>query len=326
MPRRKTTEEFINQILAIFGDALDCSEVVYKNTETPVTMKCSNGHTFSARPHNLLSGHGCPYCAGVAKSNTEEFIAKSIAVHGNRYSYRPTKYTNASTLVDIECMIHGIFSMKPNAHLNGQGCPECARSAKHGLIYGVGINDLSDKVKENGKHIRSYSMWRSMLERVYSTLDRNNIRAYLDVKVCDEWLLFSNFKKWFDSHLEYYHKGWHLDKDLLCRHLKVNKIYSPATCCFLPNEINGALITQKDLRASLPIGVRQAESGRFHATLCSGLKTSKHLGTFDSVEEAFTAYKETKEAWLKFLANKYKSELDPRAYEALMTYEVRIDD
>ena len=36
--------------------------------------------------------------------------------------------------------------------------------------------------------------------------------------------------------------------------------------------------------------------------------------------------KEAKEAFVKEQANKWKGKIDPRAYEALMDYEVSIDD
>ena len=53
---------------------------------------------------------------------------------------------------------------------------------------------------------------------------------------------------------------------------------------------------------------------------------SEHLGFFNTEIEAFNAYKVAKEAFVKEQANKYKSQIDPRAYEALMNYTVEITD
>ena len=50
------------------------------------------------------------------------------------------------------------------------------------------------------------------------------------------------------------------------------------------------------------------------------------LGSFKTELEAFNAYKQAKEVFVKEQANKWKSQIDPRAYEALMKYEVNIDD
>ena len=43
-------------------------------------------------------------------------------------------------------------------------------------------------------------------------------------------------------------------------------------------------------------------------------------------EEAFQAYKQAKEKYIKSLANKWKDKIDPRVYEALMNWEVEGTD
>lgn len=45
-----------------------------------------------------------------------------------------------------------------------------------------------------------------------------------------------------------------------------------------------------------------------------------------SVDSAFSAYKVFKESVIKEAANKWKDQIDVRAYEALMSYEVEITD
>ena len=47
---------------------------------------------------------------------------------------------------------------------------------------------------------------------------------------------------------------------------------------------------------------------------------------FKTEIEAFNVYKTAKESYLKEQANKYKSQIDDRAYNALMNYTVEIDD
>ena len=50
------------------------------------------------------------------------------------------------------------------------------------------------------------------------------------------------------------------------------------------------------------------------------------LGSFNTEIEAFNAYKTAKETFIKEQAEKWKSQIDPRAYNALMNYQVEIDD
>ena len=52
----------------------------------------------------------------------------------------------------------------------------------------------------------------------------------------------------------------------------------------------------------------------------------KHLGLFDNEIDAFRKYKQAKEYQIKNMAEIYKGLVDPRAYEALMNYQVEIDD
>lgn len=57
------------------------------------------------------------------KLTTEEFITKSILVHGSKYDYSKVDYVNDSTLIDIVCFHHGTFKQSPSNHLRGNNCP-----------------------------------------------------------------------------------------------------------------------------------------------------------------------------------------------------------
>ena len=54
-----------------------------------------------------------------------DFIEKARSVHGDKYDYSLVDYLNNSTLVDIVCKKHGIFTQIPKNHLRGKGCTEC---------------------------------------------------------------------------------------------------------------------------------------------------------------------------------------------------------
>jgi len=61
---------------------------------------------------------------------TTAFIEKARAKHGATYDYSGVQYVNKSTKVRIACPSHGGFDQTPNNHLNGQGCPQCAKDAR----------------------------------------------------------------------------------------------------------------------------------------------------------------------------------------------------
>ena len=52
----------------------------------------------------------------------------------------------------------------------------------------------------------------------------------------------------------------------------------------------------------------------------------EYLGSFATELEAFNAYKTAKESFVKEQADNWKSQIDIRAYNALMNYKVEITD
>ena len=120
-----------------------------------------------------------------------------------------------------------------------------------------------------------------------------------------------------------FHTKWVLDKDIL---VKGNKVYSPQTCCFVPQEINVLLTNCRKRRGECPIGVSFIKAKqKFSVSLAYDGK-NKTIGHFDNPLEAFNAYKKAKELRIKELADKWKEQLEPRVYEALYNYKVEITD
>lgn len=252
------------------------------------------------------------------KLTTEEFIRRAKEVHGDKYDYSKVEYINNKTKVCIICPIHGEFWQTPKEHLFGQGCPKCRNENRKKIIFGVGINDSDEVIHINGECFPSYKHWYLMMRRCFDikTLERNPTYKYCSV--CDEWKYYSNFKKWFDEH---YVDGWCLDKDIL---IKGNKIYSPETCCFVPNEINLLFTKRQNCRGILPIGV--SSSGLKYKAYMNIYNKKKYLGTYNSKEEAFSVYKANKESYIKEMAIFFRNKISPKVYNALMNYKVEITD
>ncbi|MCQ2608884.1 MAG: hypothetical protein MJ197_09390, partial [Bacteroidales bacterium] len=64
------------------------------------------------------------------KLDTESFIKRSQAKHGDRYDYSLVDYVNSKSKVKIVCPDHGLFEQVPSSHLQGVGCPTCAGVVK----------------------------------------------------------------------------------------------------------------------------------------------------------------------------------------------------
>ena len=191
-------------------------------------------------------------------------------------------------------------------------------------VYGVGMVGNKYPIKVNDVQTKEYGLWKSMLRRCYSDNSKNKNPTYEGCEVSDKFKSYEYFYEWCNKQIGFGVKGFELDKDLL---VKGNRVYSEDMCVFLPHEINTLLIKCTASRGKHPIGVYWHNTNRaFIAQVCKNRGKQEHLGFFKTEIEAFRAYKQAKETFIKEQANEWKGEIDERAYEALMSYEVEITD
>ena len=191
-------------------------------------------------------------------------------------------------------------------------------------VHGVGILGTRHPSTINGRNTKEYEIWYSMLSRCYNDAYKKHRPTYEGCEVSDNFKSYEYFYEWCHKQIGFGNKGWHLDKDLLVRG---NKVYSEDSCIFLPSEINLLLIKSTASRGEHLIGVCWHKRDKvFIAKVRKNKGKSEYLGLFKTELEAFKAYKTAKEAFVKEQANKWKSQIDERAYEALMNYQVEITD
>ena len=234
---------------------------------------------------------------------------------------------NKSTDIVIEfqdnykAKVHSRYNNFIRGHVDN---PFYASVYGHGI---VGNRDYNSRSKE-------YKSWCRMLERCYSEKLINKRPTYEDVTCCDEWLYYPNFYEWLHSqeNFEKWYNGkrWAIDKDIL---IKGNKIYSPDTCCLVPRRVNTLFTKADSNRGEYPIGVYfKKENNCFCSQISkiqnNGEKQQEFIGYYNTPEEAFCAYKKTKESYIKQIAQEEydKGNITKQCYEAMMRYEVEIDD
>lgn len=192
----------------------------------------------------------------------------------------------------------------------------CIKNPLHKSIFGVGFLGQGKYSAKRGNKI--YTTWRNMLRRCYDKTYQEVQPTYKDVTVCEEWKCFQIFAEWVE---ENYKEGFQLDKDIL---IKGNKIYSPETCCFVPQEINNLFTKRSNHRGEYPIGVQKVCNNFQVRFVKSGVQIC--LGVFNTIFEAFQAYKTAKEAHIKEVADKWRGQITEPCYEALINYQVEITD
>ena len=191
-------------------------------------------------------------------------------------------------------------------------------------VYGVGITGTKYHPTVNGRDTKEYALWYSMLKRCYNDAYKKQRPAYIGCEVSENFKSYEYFYEWCNEQIGFGNDGFELDKDLL---IKGNKVYSETTCVFLPQEINTLLVKREALRGEHLIGVSWNNANKaFKAMVCKNKGKQEYLGCFKTELEAFNAYKKAKESFVKEQAEKWKSQIDERAYKALMDYEVSIDD
>ena len=191
-------------------------------------------------------------------------------------------------------------------------------------VCGVGILGTKYPITINGILTKEYVLWHCMLERCYSTTFKKKQPTYEICKCSENFKSYEYFYEWCNKQIGFGVKGFDLDKDLL---VKGNKVYSENTCVFIPQEVNTLLIKSVASRGKHLIGVSWSNTSKsFIARVAKNKGKQEYLGSFNTEIEAFNAYKTAKESFVKEQAEKWKGQIDKRAYNALMNYEVNIND
>mgnify|MGYP004457311729 CR=1 FL=1 len=216
---------------------------------------------------------------------------------------------------------------------NGQ-CknPYFASVFGHGY-WGVDVNGNVPKTAElkEGKlcATQEYQKWQNMLQRCFDNKYKEKYPTYKGVICCERWLCFTNFLEDFEILKQEYNwsndEKLNLDKDILN---KGNKIYSLENCVLVPNWIN-MLFTKCDAsRGNYPIGV--SKKNKKYQAHCSVNGKQTRLGLYNTIEEAFNAYKQAKENEIKRIAYDCVSKgfmtKDSRLYNVMISYQIEIDD
>lgn len=253
----------------------------------------------------------------------EEKLARLFEVNKNNNGclMKIVEYNNADdVVVEFQDEYKTRVRTKYGAFKNGE-----VRNPYHKSECGVGIIGNKYPIRVNGKIIKEYKAWHNMLERCFKS--RN--RTYENVTCCNEWLLYENFYEWIHSQDNFDRwligDRWEVDKDII---IKGNKIYSPETCCLVPHNINCLFLRKEASRGELPIGVSLPKNRSKYLAHISNNNGTSYIGYYETVYEAFQAYKEHKENLIKQIAqDEYsKNNITKRCYEAMMKYEVEITD
>jgi len=190
-------------------------------------------------------------------------------------------------------------------------------------VYGIGYFGHGKYLcrDSSGVMTASYMTWANMLRRCYKEYASDPSCRTYSAEVASEWHNYQNFAEWYCTAIEKFEEfsiAPKLDKDLFSMGARGN-LYSPDTCCILPNIINCALVELRDTNKNRH-GV-SIKRGKFLASVM--YKGKQHYSSHLTEEGAVQDYCRMKSEFLRELAGEYMHVLDTKVYDKLINWEPR---
>lgn len=144
---QKLSKEIVNNRILNKGITLIGE---YLGSGTKTNFKCSCGYIWSTKPSSIMSGVGCPSCAGslpIPKNMINERLSKNgrnIKIIG--------EYVDTKTKTNFECCCGHIWSATASNILSGKGCPLCSvKIIKDKLRLTKEV--VNNRIKDSGRNI-----------------------------------------------------------------------------------------------------------------------------------------------------------------------------
>lgn len=113
----------------------------------------------------------------------------------------------------------------------------------HKSVYGIGYYGVGSHIARfNNNKTEEYIKWFSMFVRCYDKKYQEKQPTYIGCSISEEFHNYQNFAEWYAHYKYECAYPLEIDKDLL---YEGNKLYSPATCCLIPKEINTTINSKR---------------------------------------------------------------------------------
>ena len=261
----------------------------------------------------------------MSRGGIKSYRLGELGISNQGYLMKIIEYKNARNII-VEFQDDYKYTVKTNYCAFRDGI---VKNHFHKKTHNFGLIGNTSTVDCNNKLKTSYRVWASMILRCHD----DSFTAYIGCSICNDWLIYENFEKWYDkNYWECGKEKMQLDKDIL---IKGNRTYSPNACIFVPQRINTLFVKSNKSRGKYMIGVTFNKRINRFVSQCSYIKVEEKavktnvIGNFSTELEAFNAYKQFKESYIKQVADDYANKypnFPKRLYDAMYNYEVEITD
>ena len=304
-------------------------EIVEYNLESNITVKFEDGFLKNTTYNLFKKGH-------VYNPNYKVFNERNNKIKNKRlqtkninkqgYEMKIIEYIDANHIViqfndDYSTQLKTSWQHFKNGTVKNPNAP---------TINNIGIVGVGAPTSINGKKIKEFETWLSIIYRCYKNNIHNRSKTYYNCSISEEWKYYPNFYNWIINQSNYEkwknNNKWHIDKDII---KKGNKIYCKEYCCLIPDYINSIFKNTNSRRGDCPIGVCKNPYGNYFAQCGNPFtKENEHLGTYKTKEEAFAIYKKYREETNQKLAEiEYnKGNIKKECRDGIINYKYEITD
>jgi hypothetical protein len=141
---------FVNSANEIHNNKYIYDNIIFNKKTDKIKITCKEHGIFEQSVSSHLKGIGCSSCSNNKKINYNEFIKRSIKIHGNKFEYDKESFISYRKSINIYCKDHGWFKQIPYDHvLSKFACHGCRES------YGeIVLSNILDTYNIN--YIRQY--------------------------------------------------------------------------------------------------------------------------------------------------------------------------
>jgi len=146
--KRKTLEEFKNDVYKKVKDEYVVTGSFYKNNKTPIAIKHNCGHEYEVRPDMFVKGRRCPKCANRKRNENRKvanYLEKLLIENPDGLDYvwlEKYNHDNKEKLLIRHNCGHE-YRVRPNDFQQGYRCPKCRNND------GASVKMIKNILREN---------------------------------------------------------------------------------------------------------------------------------------------------------------------------------
>lgn len=156
MGKPKLTIDFIRKEIVKYGFELLAEE--YVNVNTPLEIKCFNGHESKKSWEKIKAGRGCKKCATNKQKNDFNNIKNEFTKR--YYKLLSEEYINAHSKLQYICPEGHEGEISWHEFRRGEGCNKCSYDNRSGEKSTSWNPNLTDKERIRGRQYREIRRWK----------------------------------------------------------------------------------------------------------------------------------------------------------------------